>query len=113
MVLAPRCHENNLHMASAHKPQFPDMCTHSGMNTTIHIAQISRNEAINVRTRASSAASTTLKERAAKPTRVYGLRLVKAAASWASCTCLEYPELGGSVANGGKRAAGSAATRPS
>ena len=57
------------------------MCMHFGANTAIHIAQITRNEAIHVRVGASLAASSVLKERASKPARVEKRKLAKAAAS--------------------------------
>lgn len=68
----------------------------------MHIAQIAHNEAINVTTWVSLAASATLKEYASKMARAYGRRLVKSVASQMACTGLEYQELCGLVAYGGR-----------
>ena len=82
------------------------MCTHSCVNTAIHIAEIARNEVINVRTPASSAASAT------QPARADGRRLVKVAACRTGRPGLGDRELSGSAAYGARELRGVPGANP-
>ena len=76
--------------------------THSRVNAAMYIAEIGVNEATNVRTPASLAASATLKERAPEPARAAGRKLAKAAASRTRRAGLEDLQLHGSPAYGAR-----------
>lgn len=69
---------------------FLDMCTHSSMNKTIHIADIAYIETINIKMMGSLVASAMLKECTSKPDHRDGRRLVNVVASQTLCANLEY-----------------------